>query len=448
MDVDGTQAELEHASQDTKEVSNVLEDVGTSKASNGDSKGPVPPRGTTGKEDLGVPDTDILYPIFWSLQQTFSSPTRLFDTAIFRDFKNGLNLSIAKFSEVQKSLDGRVASRVIEDSRRGIKRKRNDGEDELASGFNPKYLTSRDLFELEISDLAFRRHFLVQALILLDFLLSLTAKAKAKLVDPNLTNKSVLYQYTLGDDDAKWVIDTRTTIATYLQEGPEGKFYYRMVDTVLSRDKNWVKWKAENCPPIERAALSSQDWSGAKDAAEKACGPRRLRVTPMGALDLSFLSEAEGQDGLEKLEDTQRFAVPDIKSFEAGIAEDEFDIGMARSEEDKQLAINAKASKTWRVLRIASKSRLNLFDKIDGNAQNLRPLFEPESDDGKAKDDGMADAPEIQHEDEGSSAATGAAPVAEMQESVEPGGAEASATAAVPASSFGDGGRVAPHDGP
>jgi len=47
--------------------------------------------------------------------------------------------------------------------------------------------------------MAFRRHILVQALILVDFLLSLTPKAKSKLAD--LTNKSVLYGYTLSDED-------------------------------------------------------------------------------------------------------------------------------------------------------------------------------------------------------------------------------------------------------
>lgn len=40
---------------------------------------------------------------------------------------------------------------------------------------------------------------LVQALILLDFMLSLTPKAKARLSD--MTNKSVLYGFVLSDED-------------------------------------------------------------------------------------------------------------------------------------------------------------------------------------------------------------------------------------------------------
>jgi THO complex subunit 1 len=64
-----------------------------------------------------------------------------------------------------------------------------------------------------VNDIAFRRHILVQALIILNFLLSLTPKAKAKLMDS--TNKSVLYGYVLSDDDvgSDTVLDTWDTLA-------------------------------------------------------------------------------------------------------------------------------------------------------------------------------------------------------------------------------------------
>ena len=98
----------------------------------------------------------------------------------------------------------------------------------------------------------------------------------------------------------------RTEIATYLQQGVEGKFYFRMVDTVLSRDKNWVRWKAENCPLIGRSPVSPQDFLQARDGAQKACVNKRLRATPLGSLDLAFLSNGETSDGLEKLKDLER----------------------------------------------------------------------------------------------------------------------------------------------
>lgn len=105
---------------------------------------------------------------------------------------------------------------------------------------------------------------------------------------------------------AKWATGMRSEIATYLQQGPEGKFYYRMVDTVLSRDKNWVHWKAEGCPPIQRDPVSAEEFSEAEKGTQKACANKRLRATPMGSLDLKFLLDGGDTDGMEKLKDPER----------------------------------------------------------------------------------------------------------------------------------------------
>ena len=168
-----------------------------------------------------APDMDTLYPVFWSLQANFSTPTRLFDETNLQRFRSGLEATMRKFREVHQELQARGTSKLPDENKRGVKRKRSGQEDELSSSFNPKYLTSRDLFDLEvsivdftskmpptdnhkISDLAFRRHILVQALILLDFLLSLTPKAKKKL--EHTSNKSVLYSYTLNEENVCHII--------------------------------------------------------------------------------------------------------------------------------------------------------------------------------------------------------------------------------------------------
>ena len=328
-------------------------------------------------------DMDALYPIFWSLQENFSSPTRLFDDANLQSLKSGLGSTMRKFKDIHQELSARGVCKLPDEGSRGVKRKRNGQEEELSASFNPKYLTSRDLFDLEISDLAFRRHVLVQALILIDFLLSLTPKAKKKL--EATSNKSVLYSYTFSEENAKWASSMRNDIATYLQQGPEGKFYYRMVDTVLSRDKNWVHWKAEGCPPIQRDPVSAEDFGEAEKGAAKACSSKRLRSTPLGTLDLAFLSDTGINDGMEKLKDPDRYLIPAAESFERPIADDEFEIEMAKTDEEKRSATDARASKLWRTLRIASKTKLNRFDKIDDGG-NLRALFEPDGDENKKGD--------------------------------------------------------------
>lgn len=60
---------------------------------------------------------------------------------------------------------------------------------------------------LQISDLSFRRHILVQALIILDFLLSLSPKAKEKLATITAQNKSVVYsEHVISEEDVRKLI--------------------------------------------------------------------------------------------------------------------------------------------------------------------------------------------------------------------------------------------------
>ncbi len=97
-------------------------------------------------KDTTVLGADALYPVFWSLQASFSQPKRLFDADHFGHFKFGLEATMAAFKQIQSQ----QGSRSVDEPKPGTKRKRSDREDELDDAYNPKYLTSRDLFELEV----------------------------------------------------------------------------------------------------------------------------------------------------------------------------------------------------------------------------------------------------------------------------------------------------------
>lgn len=322
-----------------------------------------------------APDLNALYPIFWSLQSFFSSPTRLFDRLELASFKIGLAATVSVFQKMPNASSSSSAS-----ASRGTKRKLSDtgSPTPVSNTFNPKYLTNRDLFDLEIHDISFRRHILVQALIILDFLLSLTPSAKAKLA--SLTNKSVLYTYTLNEEDAKWAASTRTTIATYLQQqgnGTEGKFYYRMVDTVLSRDKNWVRWKAENCPPISRKPVDVATHVEAQNNLKRLCKVQSL-PTPAGADNLAFLARSEPMEALK--DPGRRPRPPSMEELYKGIQNDELDAEMGTPEEIVA-ANEAKESKIWRALRAGNRFKLSEDIK---NGQNLKALIGEEDDENVA----------------------------------------------------------------
>ena len=336
--------------------------------------------------------TDELYPIFWSLQEYFAKPTSLFEPQNLKTFQAGLEATLAKFKEVQQDQDARSGTKSQEEARAGAKRKREDDEENAVSSYNPKYLTNRDLFELEIRDLAFRRHVLVQALILAEFLLAQTPKAKARL--QALRNKNVIYDFTLDDAGVEWASRVRAEIAGYLQQGAEGKFYYRMVDTVLARDKNWVHWKAENCPPFQRPAIAPDEFVTVRGEAQRATAPKRLRGAPMGALDLGFLAEQDSAAALERLKDPERSRVPDLQTFERPLADSHFEVDMAKDESAREHAKDARASQQWRALRVASKSRLAAFEPLDDTGQ-MKALFAASKDPTvQETEDGAAKVPE------------------------------------------------------
>ena len=90
-------------------------------------------------------DIESLYPVFWSLQHSFSNPPRLFEEEHFKHFQKSLEATLAKFKEVPK-----VIQAGDSDRKKGQKDRANDNYDAFANTYNPKYLTSRDLFKLEV----------------------------------------------------------------------------------------------------------------------------------------------------------------------------------------------------------------------------------------------------------------------------------------------------------
>jgi THO complex subunit 1 len=178
----------------------------------------------------------------------------------------------------------------------------------------------------------------------------------------------------------------KKSIADYLRQGAEGPYFYRMVETVLSRDKNWVRWKSENCPSIELAAISPEAFAEAKRTAQRTATNKRLRAMPMGSLPLGFLQETDEQAAMEKLKSEERYQIPELDSFQRKIADDDFEIEMPTNNQTKAAAVESKASKSWRALRIASKFKLSVFDKIE-DPDKINPIFEEQTEMDEAETD-------------------------------------------------------------
>ena len=113
----------------------------------------------------------------------------------------------------------------------------------------------------------------------------------------------------------EWALGVKTAIANYLQEGPDGKFYYRMVDTVLSRDKNWVRWKMENCQPFTRKKVDTANFLTSKSDAVRAVAKKRPMDPARVPGSLDFLYNTEAEKGLSQLRRRDRYALHQLNSF-------------------------------------------------------------------------------------------------------------------------------------
>ncbi|KAK4167678.1 THO complex subunit 1 transcription elongation factor-domain-containing protein [Cladorrhinum sp. PSN259] len=355
------------------------------------------------EEDKKPLDPDALYPIFWSLQESFNQPKRLFEPSNFASFKTGIETTMTAFLAIkdEQPRNKEKQEKQLEDLGNSLKGKRVDGEDTLANGFNAKYLTSRDLFKLEISDLAFRRNILIQVLIIMDFLLALSPAAKKKLAQIEIPNKSAVYpDQQLNEEDLEWVTKTKDSIMTYLKQGFEGPYFVRLLETVLARDKNWVWWKAESCPPIELPRLAPEVFVKSMNSAGKLSTTKRLRATPMGSLSLDFLNDDEEEKNLATLMDPARYKFPSLETYQREIADDDFEIGMPGDNASLNAAIEGKASKSWRALRIASKFKLATFDKIQDD-DKIDAIFEetPAEEDEEVQEEDVANGEAVFPED-------------------------------------------------
>lgn len=361
---EGDQMEVDVKPSDTGEV--VKPEASQPPTKPGGKATPAKPVKRTPEEV--ILSSSELYPIFWRLQQDFSQPTRLFAKEEFATFKKGLLQTLTKFKKTPT-----VVSAKATDDKRGVKRKLGEEgaegkpADHFVDNYNPKYLTSRDLFDLELSDLAFQRHILVQALILIDFLLSLTEQAKKKLKKDPPPNRAVAYALTLSAEDAKWATEIRTAMAEYLMNTPvanAGRFYHRMVETILTRDKNWVRWKYDNCPSIVRDPVPTDEELEARKGVRDATRVRRAPSKTPNALDLSFLDENQS-GGLEALKTPSRFTAPSVEELLDGLRTDKLDLEMAMDDNEKTSLENAIANRSWRVLRQVRATNLSLLDKVD-----------------------------------------------------------------------------------
>ncbi|PWN49812.1 hypothetical protein IE53DRAFT_316971 [Violaceomyces palustris] len=283
----------------------------------------------------------------------------------------------------------------------------------LRDDFFPKFLTGRKLLDYELHDPSFRRHILVQYLILFQYLLSFTPASREKWKD--WKNKSLQAVFVLSDVDESWIRTTWREIQALMREiPPDGKLFLDTVLETLARERSWVRWKTDMCPPIDKPSMNVGQLDSFAEARRK-FGKRAVPyLHPLGTHALSELWEngfpppivgkrrMEDEtgveveittDGLEDLEFPPH--IPDLGSYHRLIKREEAKIGLRKSKigadggdaggkedvdhtvEDDELQGMKEAvqSLAWRALRVANHEHLHLFPSMKG-ADNVALLMD------------------------------------------------------------------------
>lgn len=90
--------------------------------------------------------------------------------------------------------------------------------------------------------------------------------------------------------------------------------------------------------------------------------------------------------------------MPSADSLVREVEAVELDLDFVADDEEKQKLEEAKATKTWRLLRIAAKDRLGRFDKVE-DGKNVSSLIQSD-----AREDGIDEGVPNASEDQGNTA--------------------------------------------
>ena len=111
----------------------------------------------------------------------------------------------------------------------------------------PKYLTSQDLFDLQLQDCSFRNTILIQFLIVLRSFLKPVTVTQKKLFF--FTDSQVNYLLMKKKKQIKELLLRIRNQLTDFKVG--GKSFYQRTQNIFRNEEIWENWKEGNCKPYE-----------------------------------------------------------------------------------------------------------------------------------------------------------------------------------------------------
>ncbi|XP_059200502.1 THO complex subunit 1 [Centropristis striata] len=305
--------------------------------------------GEMGEDDApapcSIPIDYNLYRKFWTLQDYFRNPVQCYDKFSWMTFLKFSDETLAVFKSYK--LDDMQASKSK------LEELRASGREHV---YFAKFLTSEKLMDLQLSDSNFRRHILLQYLILFQYL-----KGQVKFKSSSCI---------LNDDQTTWIEETTKLVYQLLREiPPDGDKFATMVEHILNTEENWNGWKNEGCPSFVKE----------RTVDDKPKRPTRKRQAPedflgkgpdckifMGNDELTRLWNLN-HDNMEACKSDSREFMPSLDEFFAEAIEQADPANMV--EDEYKVVRNPNYG--WRALRLLSRRSPHFFQPTNQKFKSL-----------------------------------------------------------------------------
>ncbi|KAF9338139.1 hypothetical protein BG006_010249 [Podila minutissima] len=275
-------------------------------------------------------DSDF-YKEFWGLQRYFNNPTILAHSPEnMNKLKKGIEDTLARFSQV-------------------------------------------------IVDPYFRKHILVQFLIMIQCLQTHSAPAKEMWATLSTPNKVFQPQWPLDEGDNKWAEEIKPKIFKALETtGVDTKdpTFVTTMHSAVEREKDWFKWKAESCQNFEKPRVTAEDIEAAKAKRQKledSMAPLKQKV---GCATLSALWDEIEDQTFGDDSSFGTFQPPgDMTSYMSTVQYLQKKEENVRKYQPKQApseeeSVEIEKARLWRGLRIGAENYLHIY-----GAQAVDPKY-------------------------------------------------------------------------
>lgn len=330
----------------------------------------------SGQEAVTAEPIDYnLYHKLWSLQDFFRQPTQCYVPEQWKVFTANVQEVLQAFDSYKledMTSTPSSSSPPSSSSSSSSRRKRKKGEKERReahrvvqhatvveyseSHYFAKFLTSEKLMNLQLRDSHFRRHILLQLLILFQYLLG-DVKFKAQ-------------AHVTSDAQSHWIKDTTEKVYQLLGETPpNGSEFVAYIKRALKCEENWIAWKNDGCQSFERKPVDKDDPSRPTYTRRPHLGDRLglpSRKIDMGSAELTRLWNI-CPDNLEACKAKNRVFVPEMEKF----LEEPYEQADPEARIDAEYKLVNNPNFSWQCLRMLSQKSTHFFQ---GTTAQIKPL--------------------------------------------------------------------------